>query len=41
MTPDPFSDVLSLTNAEAVVTGGFTVVPERYQELQQEQEATR
>lgn len=24
MTVDPFSDVLSLTNAEAVVTGGFT-----------------
>ncbi|TIV74700.1 MAG: AraC family transcriptional regulator, partial [Mesorhizobium sp.] len=24
MTVDPFSDVLTLTNAEAVVTGGFT-----------------
>ena len=24
-----------------VVAGGFTVMPERYQELQQEQEATR
>ncbi|TIV45751.1 MAG: AraC family transcriptional regulator, partial [Mesorhizobium sp.] len=24
MAVDPFSDVLTLTNAEAVVTGGFT-----------------